>query len=91
MTVKLPSEQHLEFLSFTGGCTGSSESIHVRMPHCWTSHVTAYFVSSEAIDQISKQGYSHYLTFCQSSEKELDLFMVVMVKDGFLSKLLKKI
>ena len=41
MTVKLPTEQHLEFLSLTGGCTGSSESIHVKMLHCWKSHITA--------------------------------------------------
>ena len=24
-----------------GGCTGSSESTLVKMPHCWKSHVTA--------------------------------------------------
>ena len=33
MSVKLLTEQYLEFLSFKGGCTGSSESIHVKMPH----------------------------------------------------------
>ena len=26
-----------------GGCTGSSESIHVKMPHLWKSHVTAHY------------------------------------------------
>ena len=41
MTVKLLTEQHLEFLSLKGGCTGSSESIHFKMPHCWKSHVAA--------------------------------------------------
>ena len=41
MTVKLLTEQHLEFLSLKGGCTGSSESIHVKMPYCWKSHVAA--------------------------------------------------
>ena len=41
MTVKLLSEQYLEFLSLKGGCTGSSESTHVKMPHCLKSHVTA--------------------------------------------------
>ena len=48
MTVKLPTEQHLEFLSLKGGCTGSSESTFVKMPHCWKSHVVAYisFVAS---------------------------------------------
>ena len=33
-SVKLLTEHHLEFLSLKGGCTGSSESIHVKMPHC---------------------------------------------------------
>ena len=46
-SVKLLTEQHLEFLSLKGGCTGSSESTLVKMPHCWKSHVGAlmYFVS----------------------------------------------
>ena len=45
MTVKLLTEQHLEFQSFKGGCTGSYESIHVKMPHCLKSHVTAHMRS----------------------------------------------
>ena len=32
------AENHLEFLSLTGGCTGLSESTLVKMPHCWKSH-----------------------------------------------------
>ena len=39
MSVKLLTVQHLEFLSLTGGCTGSSESTLVKMPHCWKSYV----------------------------------------------------
>ena len=42
MTVKLLAEQHLEFLSLKGGCTGWSESILFKMPHCWKSHVMAH-------------------------------------------------
>ena len=38
MTVKLLTEQHLEFLSLKGGCTSSSESTL----HCWKSHVMAH-------------------------------------------------
>ena len=34
MTVKLLTEKHLEFLRLKGGCKGSSESTHVKMPHC---------------------------------------------------------
>ena len=30
----------MESLSLEGGCTGSAESIHVKMPHCLKSHVT---------------------------------------------------
>ena len=35
LSVKLLSEHHLEFLSLKGGCTGSSESLLVKIPHCW--------------------------------------------------------
>ena len=41
MIVKLLTEHHSEFLSLKGGCTGSSESTHIKMPHCWKSHATA--------------------------------------------------
>ena len=42
MTVKLLTDQHLECLNFKGGYTISSESILVKMPHCWKSHATAH-------------------------------------------------
>ena len=42
MSVKLLTEHHLELLILKGGCTGSSESTLVKMPHCWKSHVTAH-------------------------------------------------
>ena len=41
LSVKLLTEHHLEFLSLKGGCTGSSESTLVKMPHCWKSHSMA--------------------------------------------------
>ena len=44
MTVKLLTEHHLELLSLKGGCTGSSESTLVKIPHCWKSHVSVMFV-----------------------------------------------
>ena len=43
MIVKLLTEHHLEFLSLNGGCRGSSESTHVKMPHCWKSHELAHY------------------------------------------------
>ena len=45
MSVKLLTEHHLEFLLLKGGCTGSSESTLVKIPHCWKSHVTAHLIS----------------------------------------------
>ena len=38
----LLAEHHLELLSLKGGCTGSSESTHVKMLHCWKSHAVAH-------------------------------------------------
>ena len=48
MTVKLLTEHHLEFLSFTGGCTGLSESTLVKMQHCWKSRVTAHYYAHDS-------------------------------------------
>ena len=44
MSVRVLTENHLEFLSLKGGYTGSSESIHVKMPHCWKSLFTAQII-----------------------------------------------
>ena len=44
MTVKLLIEQHLEFLSFKGVCTGLSDSTLLKIPHCLKSHVMAYII-----------------------------------------------
>ena len=45
MIVKLLTEHHLEFLSLKGGCRGSSESTHAKMPHCWKSHALAQLIA----------------------------------------------
>ena len=44
MIVKRLTEHHFEFLSLKGGCTGSSESTLVKMPHCLKSHVMAHII-----------------------------------------------
>ena len=44
MSVKLLTEHYLEFLSVKGGCTGSSESILVKMPLSWKSHDAAHLL-----------------------------------------------
>ena len=46
MTVKLLTQHHLEFLSLKGGCTGSSESTLVKIPHCWKSRHGSNFLLS---------------------------------------------
>ena len=45
MIAKLLTEHHLEFLSLKVGCRGSSESAHVKMPHCWKSLALAQMPS----------------------------------------------
>ena len=42
MTVKLLTDHHLEFLSLKEGWRGSSESTHVKIPHCWKSHAGSF-------------------------------------------------
>ena len=44
MNIKLLVEHNLEFLSLKGGCTGSSESTHVKMPHCLKSCVMIHII-----------------------------------------------
>ena len=45
MIVKLRTEHHLESLSLKGGCTGSSESTHVKMPQYLKSRARAQILS----------------------------------------------
>ena len=44
MIVKLMTEHHLECLSLKGGCRGSSESTHVKMPQGWKFHALAQII-----------------------------------------------
>ena len=71
MTVKL----HLEFLRQKGGCTGSSESTHVKMPHCWKLHVTAHFYNTifreSVIGQQQEQLNMYELEMRQMKEQVL--------------------
>ena len=68
MTVKLLTEHHLEFLCLKGGCTGSSESTLVKMPHSWKSHVTAHtflFFSENSFSSIySLEPLSYHYFWC---------------------------
>ena len=61
MRVKLLTEHHLEFLSLKRGCTGSSESTLVEMPHCPKSHVTAHLIAPIwCVSQITQVSYFVY-------------------------------
>ena len=54
MIVKLLTEHHLEFLSLKGGCRGSSESTHVKMPHRWKSHALAHIIEAFLEKQLDR-------------------------------------
>ena len=53
----------MEFLSLIGGCTGSSESTLVKIPHCWKSHVT---VNDKHMFLVSKRSISRKRFFYAS-------------------------
>ena len=73
MNVKLLTEDHLEFLSLKGGCTVSSESTRVKIPHCWKSHVMAHILlnSADTYTLLTDAFQTETLeecTFCKSPE-----------------------
>ena len=37
----MAKQHNFQFVSFKGGCTGSTESTLVKIPHCWKFHVIA--------------------------------------------------
>ena len=68
MTLRLLTEHHLEFLSLKGGCTGSSDTTHVKMPHCWKTHITDNFCLSGAIHVVADFGVDHLEDMAERSE-----------------------
>ena len=83
MIVKLLTEHHLEFLSLKGGCTGSSESTLVKMPHCRKSHVTAQ-MRITIILHINKRinlksaPHSSFQTFLSKSARFLKIVVILL-------------
>ena len=69
MSVKLLTEHHLEFRSLNGGCTGSSESTLVKMPHCWKSHVAAQLCVMLKVCEIGVAPIAHTLLLLEESVK----------------------
>ena len=70
MSVKLLTEHHSEFLSLKGGCTGSSVSTLVKIPHCWKSHDEAQLLMSYKRMTLSTKEHQH----CTNSLVETDVF-----------------
>ena len=62
MIIKSMTEHHLEFLSINRGCTTSSESIHVKIPHSWKSHVMSH-LELASILEIYCNVFVNYLFF----------------------------
>ena len=69
MSVKLLTEHHLEFLSLTEVCTGSSESTRVKIPHCYKSHA-AVQMSCDASPYKDYTIYEHLLYYCIIGSKQ---------------------
>ena len=70
MSVKLLNEHDFEFISLTGGCTGSSESIYVKILHCRKSHARAHiflfnFFFQEHYQSVKQFGPRLGSTFCR--------------------------
>ena len=69
MNIKLLAN-HLEFLSLKEDCTGVSESTHVKMPHCWKSHVAAHIQRERHSRMVMEiiMGFLSLVFFLQFSE-----------------------
>ena len=65
MSVKLLTEHRLEFVSLKGGCTGSSESTLVNMPHC-SGSIYDILASSRCVRYA---GYIHFSKKRKCSDK----------------------
>ena len=84
MNILLLTKQHFECLFLKGSCTGSSESTHVKMPHCWKSHARALIIIKTFPTvqnySLSSAFFSFYVLFpvyfyiaCISNNMEPDL------------------
>ena len=52
------TDHHLEFVSLKKGvCTGSTESTHIKMPHCWKSRVAAHMKNTHNKISLSVTSY----------------------------------
>ena len=84
MTVKLLTEQHLEFLSLKEGCTGPFEYTLVKMPHCWKSHITAqlYLTIFRVLEDIALAGKRNFTPSCLSGGMQRKLSVAIAFMGG---------
>ena len=94
MSVNLLTEHRFEFLSLKGGCTGSSESTLVKMPHYLKSHVSAIAYAINMLKSCKLYScagdlnfgqYLHLLPFplrlCDKCHSLMD-FHILCMRDG---------
>ena len=84
MIVKLLTEHLLECLGLKGGCRGSSESTHVKMPHGWKSHALAHFILDCL--QFKKTSRSNFFFYCYITAVKADNFLPKVIFILFVSK-----
>ena len=75
MIVKLLTKHHLEFLSLKGGCRGSFESTHVKMPHCWKSHALAHILFKDKHKVVGDINLLNLYKFAEFVGQTLNIFV----------------
>ena len=75
MSVKLLTENRLEFVSLKGGCTGSSESTLVKMPHCVAAQFMIYWLRADAYDTLGGTFISQRKGNIQTKAPQIKFFM----------------
>ena len=86
MSVKLLTEHHFGFLSLKGGCTGSSESTLVKMPHCWKAHVADRINSHKIAEKFINKVCVKDLTWCQNGNLTFSTRKIVMNATSHVSR-----
>ena len=80
----ISAKHHLEFLSLKRGCTGLSESTHVKMPHCWLSHVKAHIVITLALNLLIFSCSENFVCLLHKQHK-FKCFPNNFIKEAFIT------
>ena len=82
MIVKLLTEHHLEFLSLTGGYTGSYELTLVKTPNCWKSHIAAQILMASVVKSIILPQFPLAEYFCSSISSHVSHTLTGLEDEG---------